>query len=326
MRKSFKARRIGIVAIGMVIFVSAIALTNPTLFTRFPNTESAQITGPAFTDREGPLDLKQTWIVSASEATTLIYRGATLLDARANPWAGLHRLPGRIPVSWQDFSPTQIVRKGNLLDSDTILAQKLQKLGISNDRPVVVFADPQNGWGEDGRLVWMLRTLGHQQAVMVDGGHRALLATSLEPKLNQPQGNFVIQRDTNWQIQRENLKTVLSQPNWAMIDTRTPQEYAGSTPHGEQRQGHLPGAVNLHFRSLLNSQGKLLPRDQILARLQEMGITKDTQIVAYCTGGIRSAWLTAVLADMDFQVKNYAGSMWEWSAGKAQEYPLVVKP
>lgn len=326
MCKSFAARQMGIVAIGMVIFLGAIALTHSTWFSCFLKPKSAQVIGPAFTDREVPLDLKRTWIVSATEATTLISQGATLLDARANPWADLHRLPGGMPVSWQDFSPKPMARKGNLLDSNTILAQRLQKLGISNDRPVVVFADPQDGWGEDGRLVWMLRTLGHQQAVMVDGGHRALLAISLDTKLNQPQGDFVIQRNRNWQIQREDLKAILHHPHWILIDTRTPKEYAGATPHGEQRPGHLPGAVNLHFRSLLNAQGKLLPRDQILARLQAMGVTKDTQIVAYCTGGIRSGWLTAVLADLGFQVKNYAGSMWEWSAGKAQEYPLAVKP
>ena len=305
--------------------MSAIALTNLSVISRSPEAESPQVASQPFTDRDTPLNFDQTWIVSATAANTLIDQGATVLDVRSNRWLGLERLPGSVPVSWPDFSPNHATRKGNLLDKPSVLTQKLRKLGIANDRPVVVFADPQQGWGEDGRLVWMLRTLGHRQVVMVDGGYAALVATHPNPNPNPPPGDFVIHRNANWQIRREDLKSALGNLNPVIIDTRTPQEYAGATPHGENRKGHLPGAVNLHFRSLLNQQGKLLPRDQILARLQEMGITKDTQIVAYCTGGIRSGWLTVVLSDLGFEVKNYAGSMWEWAAGPSQDYPLTVE-
>jgi thiosulfate/3-mercaptopyruvate sulfurtransferase len=42
-------------------------------------------------------------------------------------------------------------------------------LGVSGDVPVVVVACSVKGWGEDGRIVWTLRTLGHPAAVFVDG-------------------------------------------------------------------------------------------------------------------------------------------------------------
>lgn len=308
------------VALGIVLFVGAIALTH-TVVTR----SQTGLPQTVYIQRTQPLQLEQTWIVSAPEAKTLIEQGATLLDARGNQWFGINRLPGSVSVRWQDFSPQPKPQKGNLLDSDSVLAQKLRKLGISPNRPVVVFANPPHGWGEDGRIVWMLRTLGHQQAVMVDGGYAALAPENLSPSDPPKMGHFAIQRNASWQIQQEALKASLKKTNLVIIDTRTPQEYAGATPHGEHRSGHLPGAVSLHFRDLLTPQGMLLPQAEILAKLQRMGITKDKQIVAYCTGGIRSGWLTVVLADLGFQVKNYAGSMWEWSAGPPQEYPLTVK-
>ena len=310
------------VVLGAVLFVGAIAITH-TAITR-PQIDASQ---PAYTQRTAPFNLEQTWIVSATEAKTLIDQGATLLDARGNKWFGLHQVPGSVPVSWPAFSPKNKTQKGNLLESNAVLTQTLQKLGISKNRPVVVFANPSQGWGEEGRIVWMLRTLGHQQAVIVDGGYAALAQKNLDPPSNPPPGDFLVQKDLTWQIQPETLKAELGNPNQVIIDTRTPQEYAGATPtpHGEQRRGHIPGAINLHFRSLLTQQGTLLPRDQIVAKLQSMGITQDTEIVAYCTGGIRSGWLTVVLADLGFQVKNYAGSMWEWSAESAQEYPLTVQ-
>ena len=41
------------------------------------------------------------------------------------------------------------------------------------------------------------------------------------------------------------------------------------------------------------------------------------------SGGVRSAWLVVVLMDLSFaHARNYAGSMWEWSALPSDQYPL----
>jgi thiosulfate/3-mercaptopyruvate sulfurtransferase len=71
----------------------------------------------------------------------------------------------------------------------------------------------------------------------------------------------------------------------------------------------------------MDTKGYLLPHDQIIAKLNRLGMNCDTPIAAYCTGGVRSAFFVAVLVDLGFNsIKNYAGSMWEWSA--ASSYPL----
>lgn len=320
MRNPVSAKVIRAAVLGIVLFVGAIAFTHTSITTS--RTSSPQA---AYTLRSQPPKLEQTWVVSAAEAKALVDQGATLLDARGNQWFGFHRLPGSVPVRWQDFSPSNPVRKGTLLESDAVLNQKLQKLGVSQGRPVVVFANPPQGWGEEGRVVWMLRSLGHQQAVMVDGGYSALEPLNLPVPDGLQPGDFESQRNPTWQIQKSELKAVLEQRNVVIIDTRTPKEYAGATPYGEKRRGHVPGAIPLHFQDLLTSQGMLLPQGQIVAKLADWGITPETKVVAYCTGGIRSGWLTVVLADMGFQVQNYAGSMWEWSAGSPAEYPLTVQ-
>ena len=46
-------------------------------------------------------------------------------------------------------------------------------------------------------------------------------------------------------------------------------------------------------------------------------------VISYCTGGIRSGWLVALLVDLNFPTpRNYAGSMWEWSASDPSTHPL----
>ena len=287
-----------------------------------------------------PLDFGQRWVVTAAEAKALVERGATLLDARnLQPWTP--RIKGAQAVRWQSFSPNDAVTRGRLLNQDQVLTQKLQALGISSDRPVVVFADPPQGWGEDGRMVWMLRSLGHSQAVMVDGGYKALkqVNASGASETSKSPGNFVVNRKFDWDIQRNQLKTIFAagddasdtlnpdtvNPDTVMIDTREPREFRGETPYGEQRGGHLPGAINLYFKDFITEQGKILPQEQISHKLQQHGITPQTPLIVYCTGGIRSGWLASVLVTAGYSVKNYAGSMWEWSAGSSKDFPLIAQ-
>jgi thiosulfate/3-mercaptopyruvate sulfurtransferase len=273
-------------------------------------------------------NLADNWIVSADLAKQLLSGGATLLDARQPVLKWFCRLPPAIPVTWQEFSQSHFPQKGKIIENNTLLTQKLQAIGICQDKPVIVVADSVKGWGEDGRIVWMLRTLGHEKAVFVDGGYRALIKAGInrvKAANNPPQtGDFVISRRSNWEIQRDEFKAILGDANLAVIDAREPREYAGKTPYGEKRGGHIPGAVHLYYKQLMDKQGKLLARGEIVAILQQKGVSQSTQIVSYCSGGIRSAWLTCVLTNVGFNAKNYAGSMWEWSASPADSYPLSI--
>ena len=271
-------------------------------------------------------NLSDNWIVSADLAKQLLSGGATLLDARQPILKWFCRLPPAIPVTWQEFSRSHFPHKGKIIEDDAILTQKLQALGICQDQPAIVIADSVKGWGEDGRIVWMLRTLGHEKAVFVDGGYRALIKAGIYQAkgANNPPltGDFIVSRRSNWEIQQDNLKVILGNDNLVVIDARESREYAGKTPYGEARGGHIPGAVHLYYKQLMDKQGQLLTRGEIVAILQHKGVSLSTQIVSYCSGGIRSAWLTSVLTNLGFDAKNYAGSMWEWSASSADSYPL----
>jgi len=284
--------------------------------------------------RQQPINWEQRWFISAPEAQQLVSQGATLLDGRGAK-LGQARLPGAQTVSWEQFSPKTDPGRGRLLADDALLSEKLQALGFSAARPVVVVGDPLRGWGEEGRIVWMLRTLGHPKAVMVDGGVAALEQagfTASALAMEGPGGDFVVQRRATWDIQRAALKAQLDAAQSEMaqatrpilVDTREAREFAGQTPYGERRGGHLPGAVHLHFKTLLAPDGKLLPEAAIAQKLTQLGITRDRPIIVYCTGGIRSGWLAAVLISQGYAVQNYAGSMWEWSAAPADQYPLSV--
>lgn len=267
------------------------------------------------------------WIISANKAKKIISQGATILDTRNKLAWLISHIPGAIHVTWQQFSNNKKAHRGKLLDDTKILEQKIRQIGISNSKPIIVIGNPPDNFGEEGRIVWMLRSLGHQNTVFVDGGYNALVKAGLKATsgFNQPLevGDFVVNRTVLWEIQRDELQANLSENKLTVIDTRQIQEYAGKTPYGEPRGGHIPGAIHFYFKDLMDSKGNLLHPEEMSAKLKILGIQPDTPTVTYCTGGIRSAFFVAVLVNLGFSnVRNYAGSMWEWSSFSQEKYPL----
>lgn len=282
---------------------------------------------------EEALEWGQTWIVSASEAKALIQQSnVVLLDARGLSRRVLTHIEGAIPVHWRSFSRSDASQQGKLLDYSTpnqrhVLEQTIRKLGISDETIVLVYGEPNSGWGEEGRMVWMFKTLGHDRTAWIDGGIHALinegLKTSVLPSYKASAlGNFHIQAQPNWTITHEELKDQLNSSRLRLVDTREAREYEGATPYGEQRGGHIPGAAHIYFKQLLADDGRLKSPREIQQILSSHNIFRSSEVVAYCTGGIRSAWFVSVLNDLGYAAKNYPGSAWEWAALSDKEYPL----
>ncbi len=275
----------------------------------------------------------QQWIVNATIAKQLIEAGATVIDVRSKIFWRFGHIPNASCVNWQQFSQKTPPYKGKLLEDSQVLAQLLRQQGISNNKPVIVIGNPTHPlyFGEDGRIVWMLHTLGHSQAAFVDGGQRALVKAGMARKrwVSKPKqaGDFQINRPNNWEVSTHDLQSKLANPqNLIIIDSREAREYIGATPYGEKRGGHIPGAVHFYFKELLQPDGYLFAPEQINSKLNQIGIEKnsDEEIIIYCTGGIRSAFFVAVLVNLGItNVKNYPGSMWEWSQADNLNCPLV---
>lgn len=265
------------------------------------------------------------WIVEPSDAEQLIAKNdLTILDARSKENYESGHITDAIHVAWDTFTPHEASERGKLLDAKA-LRKKLKETGVDFEHPVLVVGQPPEGWGEAGRIVWMLRTLGHPAAALIDGGHPALVQAGLETSTSKPQpqgGEVRIEETTEWLATRQDVASAIEDMDSVLLDTRERREYEGATPYGESRGGHIPGAAHLHYRDLMNSNGRILPDTEIKRLLQERGIGPSTPIIAYCTGGVRSAWVTVVLTELGYEVKNYAGSTWEWAEHPAETHPL----
>lgn len=259
--------------------------------------------------------------LSAHEALSLVGAGARLLDARTAQAVRAGHVAGAVHAPWQAFTPADNV--GELLTAQA-LQPRLQALGIVGTQAVVVYGDWTAAWGEEGRIFWMLEYVGHPRVHLVSGGYPALVAAGATiqtgPATTPQRSNFVMRVDADLRATAEQIESWRHRPDVRIVDTREAREYAGATPYGETRGGHIPGAVHLHWQDWLDASGT--PRSQ--AWLEDrLRVRADAPIAVYCTGGIRSGFAYAVLRAAGFTMaSNYDASMWEWAA--SVERPLAT--
>jgi thiosulfate/3-mercaptopyruvate sulfurtransferase len=115
---------------------------------------------------------------------------------------------------------------------------------------------------------------------------------------------------------KDELKHLVKQPHpgTVIVDARSLEEYLGKEVSGIPRPGHIPSAIHLAWTGFLHANATVKDLPTIRKSLAEKGLKQDQEIICYCTGGVRSAWLYFVLKLAGYRnVRNYPGSWWEWS-------------
>jgi len=246
--------------------------------------------------------------------------GLVILDVRGKAaYAFGGHIPGAVNATWHEFSDPDAAAKGLLDPNMDRLQQKIRALGVNQDSDVVIYSNPFDNWGDEGRMFWMLQYLGHTRLKILDGGwvkwtaeHRKYEHGVVTPK----PGNFKIAENPDLIIGKDVLKKIVKQPHpeTVIADARSLEEYAGKELSGIPRAGHIPGAVSVPWNAFLNPDATVKDLDKIQSGLDDKGLQPGHEVVCYCTGGVRSAWLYVVLKLVGYQkVRNYPGSWWEWS-------------
>ena len=255
--------------------------------------------------------------VDVDEAQLLVEAGAAVVDARGKrEWAKGH-IPGAWPVSWTD-QRDGLLRVGRLTHDLEDVAAQYRVAGVRQDAPVLVVGAAGSGWGEEGRLFWTLEYLGHPDVHVLDGGMTAWSSAggaTVTEGTRPPPGDLSVSARSALRASMDEVAAGEA----VVWDTRERREYDGATPYLEARGGHVPGAVHLWFRDLMDPEGRLLPEAELRKKLDTHGIPMDEPVIALCTGGVRSGFAYAVLRHLDHpEVANYDGSMWEWTADKSR--------
>jgi thiosulfate/3-mercaptopyruvate sulfurtransferase len=265
----------------------------------------------------------ETVFVTPAQAASLHAAGALVLDARKSPTSPY--VAGAVETDWLDYRDG-LLPTGRLDSNLERVAKKLRRLGLSHDRSVLVVGDMHEGWGEEARIWWMLRYLGFEDVFILEGGVRAwvkagfAVSTGLSEARTGPP--LVLRNRSELDATWRDVDRLRTDPKAVVLDAREPNEFAGATPFFEARGGHIPGAKNLPWKTLLTPEGSLRSGAELDRIFKDLGITEAHPVVAYCTGGVRSAFVVAVLHHRGYvHAANYAGSFWEWA--RRDELPVA---
>jgi thiosulfate/3-mercaptopyruvate sulfurtransferase len=246
--------------------------------------------------------------------------GLVVIDVRGKAayMFGGH-IPGAVHATWHDFSDPNAAAKG-LLDPDVSrLEQKIRALGVNNDSDIVIYSNPFDNWGDEGRMFWMLQYLGLTQLRILDGGWVKWVAEKRRfehMNVTVKPGSFTAMPKPELIVLKDELKKLVKRPHpeTIIVDARSLEEYAGKEVQGIPRPGHIPSAVNVPWNGFLNPDATVKDVEKLKAALEEKGVQDGREVICYCTGGVRSAWLYVVLKLVGYdKVRNYPGSWWEWS-------------
>jgi thiosulfate/3-mercaptopyruvate sulfurtransferase len=262
--------------------------------------------------------MSELFISTETLASELGRPGLVVLDTRPMMGFLMGHIPGALNVDWKAFSDQRAASKGILHPDRSMLEQKIGALGIGNESRVVCYADPVKGYGEDGRLYWMLTYLGHADVSILDGGwmkwQREQRPVERGPAASPPPAHFTAAPRSEVLIEREELKGRLAaREEVGIIDARSPGEYQGQGMG--RRGGHVPGAVNIPWNGFYNADGSIQAPEAITEALARQGVKGKREFVVYCAGGVRCSWLYALMTRAGIKnVKNYVGSWSDWSS------------
>ncbi len=267
-------------------------------------------------------------LVTTEELDAMLDRDdVVVVDVRSKmAFMASGHIPRAVVATWHDFSDPTSAIKG-ILDPDIArLEKKLGALGISNDRQMVVYSNPFDNWGDEGRMYWMLKYLGHPNVRVLDGGwvkwSAEMRRFECGPANPRP-AIFKANVDPALITNKAELRKLVeaSHPDTMLADARSTEEYNGAFQQGIARGGHIPSAVSVPWNQFFKPDGTVKPVEAIRAILEKHGVASGKEVVCYCTGGVRSAWLYFILKLAGYEkVKNYPGSWWEWG----NDYTLPV--
>jgi thiosulfate/3-mercaptopyruvate sulfurtransferase len=193
---------------------------------------------------------------------------------------------------------------------------RMRAMGIGDGHQVVVYDGA--GLFSAARVWWTFRLMGKFDVAVLDGGLPKWQAEGREVEDMPP-----VLRDRHMTVSRQNqlVKDVTQVAHAAklgeaeIIDARGAARFKGEAPEPRPglRSGHIPGAKNVPFATLLNPDGTMKSLEGLRAAFEGAGVNLSKPAITSCGSGVTAAVLSLALERLGH--KNHAlydGSWAEW--------------
>ena len=193
---------------------------------------------------------------------------------------------------------------------------RMRSLGVGDGHQVVVYDGA--GLLSAARVWWLFRLMGHRDVAVLDGG---LPKWRAEDRPLEDMAPIVKDRHLTVRFQNQLVRDVtqVSQASklgtTQIVDARAAERFRGDAPEPREglRAGHIPGARNVPYTSLLNDDKTMKPPAETRAVFEAAGLDVTKPMITTCGSGITAAILALALERQGHDSWSlYDGSWAEW--------------
>ena len=237
---------------------------------------------------------------SMLEEGALMYDKATVVD-----WTDISLLG--------EFGGEEL---GKLLSKDNY-REIFNILDIKEDTEVLVygFTMPNQGFGDEARVVYTFNYAGFDNVKIIDGGFDKVKQLGFNKNYNPENDRINVSsvvreeaQDNKKAVFTDELLSLVNSADVQIIDTRLEAEYNGRVIYGENKAGHIPGAISVPFNSLVDEDGFIKSREALEEYFVSKGLDKNKLQITYCTTGVRASYVAVILEELGYKVRNYEPS------------------
>lgn len=266
-----------------------------------------------------------TLISTADLAARLADPAFVLVDvrhdlARPDAWGEseyrLGHLPGaRFAHIDRDLSAQRSGTNGrHPLPGREACANLFGRLGIDATKQVVAYDQGSGMYA--ARLWWMLRSLGHDAAAVLDGGFAAWTREGRPAVTDAPapsRTTFIARRAASI-ADASQVGASLATHSLLLVDARSRERFRGDAEPLDPVAGHIPGAINRPFLDNLDAEGRFKSRPTLAGEFDALtGNHVAADVVHYCGSGITACHNLLALAYAGRDgARLYPGSWSEW--------------
>lgn len=205
---------------------------------------------------------------------------------------------------------------GKLLSKDNY-QEIFNIIGIKENTEVLVygFTMPNQGFGDEARVVYTFNYAGFDNIKIIDGGFDKVEQLGFNKNYNPETDRINVSnivreeaQDNEKAIFTDELLSFVNSADVQIIDTRLEAEYNGRVIYGENKAGHIPGSISVPFNSLVDEDGFIKSREALEEYFVSKGLDKNKLQITYCTTGVRASYVVVILEELGYKVRNYEPS------------------